>query len=114
MFGIGSTELLVILVVALIILGPSKLPEIAKSLGKALGEFRRVSTDVKRTIEMEAEQEEQRGKTEKARKELFPEKDIEKVEVATAEEAPVEKNEAAPAGSRSEAAAPATGKDASA
>lgn len=75
MFGIGSTELLVILVVALVILGPSKLPEIARSLGKALGEFRRVSTDVKRTIEMEAEQAEQKVKTEQAKKELFPEEE---------------------------------------
>lgn len=74
MFGIGSTELLVILVVALIILGPSKLPEMAKALGKAMGEFRRVSTDVKRTIEMEAEQAEQKSRAEEAaRKELFPE-----------------------------------------
>lgn len=73
MFGIGSTELLVILVVALIVIGPAKLPEIARSLGKALGEFRRVSTDVKRTIEMEVEHEEQKAKAEKARKELFPE-----------------------------------------
>lgn len=73
MFGIGSTELLVILVVALIVLGPAKLPEIARSLGKALGEFRRVSTDVRRTIEMEVEQEEQKTKTEKARKEIFSE-----------------------------------------
>lgn len=72
MFGIGSTELIVILIVALIVIGPAKLPEMAKSLGKALGEFRRVSTDVKRTIEMEVEQEEQRSKTEQARKELFP------------------------------------------
>ena len=67
MFGIGSTELLVILVVALIVIGPAKLPEIARSLGKALGEFRRVSTDVKRTIEMEVEHEEQKTKAEKAR-----------------------------------------------
>ena len=74
MFGIGSTELLVILLVALIVLGPSKLPEIAKSLGKALGEFRRVSTDVKRTIEMEAEAAEQKAKAEAARKELFENK----------------------------------------
>ena len=73
MFGIGSTELLVILVVALIVIGPAKLPEIARSLGKALGEFRRVSTDVKRTIGMEVEHEEQKAKAEKARKELFPE-----------------------------------------
>lgn len=77
MFGIGSTELIVILIVALIVIGPAKLPEMARSLGKALGEFRRVSTDVKRTIEMEADQEEQRLKTEEAKKELFPEEDQE-------------------------------------
>lgn len=82
MFGIGSTELIVILIVALIVIGPAKLPEMARSLGKALGEFRRVSTDVKRTIEMEAEQEEQRHKNEEARKELFPD---EKKESASAE-----------------------------
>jgi sec-independent protein translocase protein TatB len=73
MFGIGSTELIVILVVALIVIGPAKLPEMAKSLGKALGEFRRVSTDVKRTIEMEAEQADQKSRTDQAKKELFPE-----------------------------------------
>ena len=73
MFGIGSTELVVILIVALIVIGPAKLPEMAKALGKALGEFRRVSTDVKRTIEMEAEQAEQKEKTAQAKKELFPE-----------------------------------------
>lgn len=72
MFGIGSTELIVILIVALIIIGPAKLPEMAKALGKALGEFRRVSTDVKRTIEMEAEQAEQKVKTEQAKQELYP------------------------------------------
>jgi sec-independent protein translocase protein TatB len=72
MFGIGSTELIVILIVALIVIGPAKLPEMAKSLGKALGEFRRVSTDVKRTIEMEAEQADQKVRTEQAKKELFP------------------------------------------
>ena len=49
----------VILIVALIVIGPANLPEMAKSLGKALGEFRRVSTDVKRTIDMEAEQPDQ-------------------------------------------------------
>jgi sec-independent protein translocase protein TatB len=80
MFGIGSTELIVILIVALIVIGPAKLPEMAKSLGKALGEFRRVSTDVKRTIEMEAEQSEQKEKTAQAKKELFP--DAQKSEAA--------------------------------
>lgn len=59
MFGIGSTELLVILVVALIVLGPQSLAGISRSLGKALGEFRRVSTDFQRALNAEAAQEEE-------------------------------------------------------
>ncbi|NOS36261.1 MAG: twin-arginine translocase TatA/TatE family subunit, partial [Deltaproteobacteria bacterium] len=40
MFGIGFTEIVVILVIALIVLGPEKLPELAKALGRAMREFR--------------------------------------------------------------------------
>lgn len=54
MFGIGSTELLVILLVALIVLGPKSLAKLSRSLGKAMGEFRRVSTDFQRTLNAEA------------------------------------------------------------
>jgi Tat protein translocase TatB subunit len=46
MFGIGVPELLIILVVALIVLGPKRLPEVAKSLGKAFAEFRRATSDL--------------------------------------------------------------------
>ena len=46
MFGIGPTELVVILVVALLVLGPKRLPEIARSLGKGIAEFRRATADV--------------------------------------------------------------------
>jgi TatA/E family protein of Tat protein translocase len=48
-------ELIFILVLALLIFGPGKLPEIGKSVGKALGEFKRASNDLKRTIEDEVE-----------------------------------------------------------
>lgn len=58
MFGIGSTELLLILVVALIVLGPKSLASVSRSLGKAVGEFRRVSTDFQRAINVEMAQEE--------------------------------------------------------
>ncbi|MFP4629191.1 MAG: twin-arginine translocase TatA/TatE family subunit [Desulfohalobiaceae bacterium] len=55
MFGIGTTEVLVILVVALLVIGPSKLPDVARSLGKGLAEFKRMSSDVKRTIDLESQ-----------------------------------------------------------
>lgn len=48
MFGIGMTEMIVILVIALVVLGPKKLPELARSLGKSLAELRRASTDLRR------------------------------------------------------------------
>ena len=48
MFGIGMTELLVIFVVGLLVLGPRRLPELARTLGKSLAEFRRAATDLRR------------------------------------------------------------------
>jgi TatA/E family protein of Tat protein translocase len=47
MFGIGGPELLLILGLALIVLGPKKLPELARALGKGLAEFRRATDDLK-------------------------------------------------------------------
>jgi TatA/E family protein of Tat protein translocase len=58
MFGtLGGPEILLILVVALIVFGPRKLPEIGKTMGKMLAEFRKASSDFKRTIEDEVEAE---------------------------------------------------------
>lgn len=58
MFGtLGGPEIILILVVALIVFGPRRLPEIGKSMGKMLAEFRKASNDFKRTIEDELEAE---------------------------------------------------------
>jgi sec-independent protein translocase protein TatA len=51
MFGIGLPELLIILVVALIVFGPKKLPDLAKSLGKGMAEFKKVTDEFKSTVE---------------------------------------------------------------
>lgn len=88
MFGIGSTELLVILVVALLVLGPKNLPKIAQTLGRAMGEFRKVSTEFQRTLNTEIAFEEEAEKHAKAKKEL---------EATQAGEAAAKATETAPA-----------------
>jgi TatA/E family protein of Tat protein translocase len=68
MFGsIGMPELIIILVIALIIFGPRKLPELGKSLGRSLNEFKRASADLQNTLEQEIKLEEQKEQQAKVR-----------------------------------------------
>jgi len=89
MFGsIGMPELIIIFVVALIFFGPKKLPELGRSLGRSLNEFKRASNELKNTLEEEVrleEQREHRAKTEEARQEEQRKPDAEVPPVATSE-----------------------------
>ena len=70
MFGsIGMPELIIILVIALIIFGPRKLPELGKSLGRSLNEFKKASNDLQNTLEQEIKIEEQKESAVKAKAE---------------------------------------------
>lgn len=69
MFGIGMTEMLLIAGLALIVLGPKKLPDLARSLGKGFAEFKRATNELKSTIEVETRAEEARYTKEKLEKE---------------------------------------------
>ncbi len=58
MLGIGMQEIIIVLVVALIVIGPKKLPDLAKALGRALGEFRRAADDLKENLDINGVREE--------------------------------------------------------
>ena len=55
MFGIGMPEMILILAVALIVIGPKKLPDLAKSLGRALGEFKKATSELKDSLQIDDE-----------------------------------------------------------
>ena len=53
MFGIGLPELIIIMVIALIVIGPSKLPDLARALGKGMAEFRKATQEIKESLDID-------------------------------------------------------------
>lgn len=107
MFGIGSTELVIILIVALVLIGPKKLPDLMKSVGKGIGELRRMSSDVKTTIEREIEKADELKRIEETKKELFgDDSDKPAVDQAAASPAPEPAAQAAPTATQAAQATP--------
>jgi Tat protein translocase TatB subunit len=70
MFGIGLQELFIILVIALLVLGPEKLPDLARAIGKGVGEFRRATSELKESINSDDELRELKDNLSRAKDEM--------------------------------------------
>ncbi|MBW2093105.1 MAG: twin-arginine translocase subunit TatB [Deltaproteobacteria bacterium] len=71
MFGIGTQELLIILVIALVVIGPKHLPDMAKALGRGIGEFRRATDELKKTIDADDDLKEISKSLSEAKEEVY-------------------------------------------
>lgn len=71
MFGLGPAEVILVLIIALIVFGPGRLPEVGQALGKSIREFREASSEITREIsrEIEATERAARGETESTEEE---------------------------------------------
>ena len=63
MFGIGTSEILIILLIALLVLGPKEIPKLAKTLGRGMRELERAKNELRQSIEFEEQREEKTAKS---------------------------------------------------
>jgi len=80
MFGLGWQELLLIFFIALLVFGPKKLPEIGKSIGRAMAEFRKSSEEFKEQLEKAVEEEDARNEAAEEGENLSSQKGSQSVE----------------------------------
>ncbi|MFQ5867865.1 MAG: twin-arginine translocase TatA/TatE family subunit [bacterium] len=76
MFGVGTQELVIILVLVLILFGPRKLPEIGRAIGKAMRELKRTTQDFREAIEQEPPEEIRKEVEKKLSENISREKDV--------------------------------------
>lgn len=88
--SLGTGEILLLFVVALLVFGPRKLPELGKSLGRGLSEFRKASNELRNTLEEEVRAEDDRGKRGKLRLEPPSDPSVNAARVAVASTSPPE------------------------
>lgn len=86
MFGVGMPELIIIFLIALIIIGPKRLPDLARALGKGLAEFRRATTELKASLDMDEVEEELKGMKEELADSVSGMLDVSEMEEAQTEE----------------------------
>lgn len=86
MFGIDSSGFIIIMIVALIVIGPERMPGIMAKLGKFMGQMRAMTNDVKRSFQVEFERAELEKRKAEAMKELFPEDEAAQAEAQASAE----------------------------
>jgi Tat protein translocase TatB subunit len=87
MFGIGIQELIIIAIIALIVVGPKKLPDLAKTLGKGLSEFRKAADDITDDLKQTMQTEEKPNDDGLKNSLLFKEHESDKAKTVSADEA---------------------------
>ncbi|GBC62017.1 hypothetical protein DENIS_2980 [Desulfonema ishimotonii] len=95
MFGMGMPEILLILAIALIVIGPKKLPELAKSLGRAMNEFKKATSELKETMEIDYDVKDVKKTFDDIETELKKPVDVTPVKQKETEDTPPETSETA-------------------